>query len=259
MTEFELAQTETPGRFQFNWVSEVLFHAQRAFAKITAQNRAVWLTPLLILTLTTLVRVVAAGWVRQNFAVIGEVPLPENFQYFTPEQQAQFTQAMQATQGPVFVYVFPALSGLLGIWLGWLLVGGLLHLVMTMLGGRGDTMAAMNLVAWASLPFALRDVVRVAALVVSRQLITSPGLSGFAPASPSGVMAYLVAWLPLIDLYLIWHIALLVVGVRAGSSLSRGKAIGGATLTVVVILALAALVSTLVARLGSLTIIRPFF
>jgi hypothetical protein len=259
MTETELVQTESPGRFQFAWVSEVLFHPRRAFARITALNRGVWLTPLLILTLTTLLRVAAAGWVRQNFAVTGEMPLPPDFQYYSPEQQAQFMQAMQSTQGPVFIYVFPAISGLLGIWLGWLLVGGLLHLVLTMLGGRGDTMSSMNLVAWASLPFAVRDLVRVAALVVSRQPIASPGLAGFAPADPSGFMAYLAAWLPLIDIFLIWHMALLVVGVRAGSSLRRGKAIGGPTATVLVVLALLALVQFLVARLGSLTVIRPFF
>jgi hypothetical protein len=259
MTETELVQTESPGRFQFAWVSEVLFHPRRAFAKITALNRGVWLTPLLILTLTTLLRVATAGWVRQNFAVAGEMPLPPDFQYYSPEQQAQFMQAMQSTQGPVFIYVFPAISGLLSIWLGWLLVGGLLHLVLTMLGGRGDTMAAMNLVAWASLPFAVRDLVRVAVLVVTRQPIDNPGLAGFAPTELTGFMAYLAAWLPNIDIYLIWHMILLVLGVRLGSSLSRGKAIGGPTLTVLLVLALAALVSFLVARLGSLTVVRPFF
>jgi hypothetical protein len=84
-------------------------------------------------------------------------------------------------------------------------------------------------------------------------------LAGFAPADPSGFIAYLAAWLPLIDIFLIWHMALLVVGVRAGSSLGRGKAIGGPTATVLVVLALLALVHFLVARLGSLTVIRPFF
>jgi len=259
MAELEIAQTATPGRFQFQWVAEVLFKPRRAFAKITTQNQGVWLTPLLILTLLLAARVLAAGWVGQNFAMTGETPLPPDFQYYTPEQQAQFMQAMQATQGPVFIYVFPLLSGLLGIWLGWLLVGGLLHLVTTMLGGRGDTMSAMNLVAWASLPFAVREGVRVAALVISRQLIQNPGLSGFAPLEPSGFIAYLTAWLPLIDLYLIWHIFLLVLGVRSGISLAPGKALSGVLITMLVVLGLQALISFLSTQLGSLTIIRPFF
>jgi hypothetical protein len=157
------------------------------------------------------------------------------------------------------VYVFPALSALLGIWLGWLLVGGLLHLVMTLLGGRGNTMGAMNLVAWAGMPFALRDLVRGAALLVSRQPIDNPGLAGFAPLDATGFVAYLAAWLPVIDLYLIWHIVLLVLGVRAASSLTIGKAVGAALFTVLLVLAVLALIRFLTGQLGGLTIIRPFF
>ena len=259
MTESELAPTESAGRFQFKWAPEVLFRPRQAFAKIVAQASGVWLTPLLILTLMALLRVWAAGYVNQNFAATGEMPLPPDFQYYTPEQQAQYMQAIQSTQGPVFVYVFPALSALMGIWLGWLLVGGLLHLVMTMLGGRGGTMGAMNLVAWAALPFALRDLVRAAALVINRQPINNPGLAGFGPAEASGFAAYLVAWLPIIDLYLIWHILLMVVGVRAASSLTMSKAIGAALATVLLVLALLTLVRLLTGQLGSLTVIRPFF
>jgi len=259
MTETELAPTESAGRFQFKWAPEVLFRPRGAFAKIVAQPSGVWLTPLLILTVMALLRVWAAGYVNQNFAATGEVPLPPDFQYYTPEQQAQYMQAIQSTQGPVFVYVFPALSALLGTWLGWLLVGGLLHLVMTMLGGRGGTMGAMNLVAWAALPFAVRDLVRAAALLITRQPISNPGLAGFAPLEATGFIAYLSAWLQTIDLYLIWHMVLMVVGVRAASSLTVSKAISAVLVTVLIVLALLALIRFLSGQLGSLTVIRPFF
>ncbi len=259
MTESELAQTDDPGRFQFKWAPEVLFRPRRALQNVAAHKNGTWLTPLLILTVLALLRVWSAGYVRQNYAMPGEFQTPPDFQYYTPEQQAQFMQAMQATQGPVFVYVFPAISAMLGIWLGWLLVGGLMHLVMTLLGGRGDTMGAMNLVAWAGLPFALRDLVRAAALLIGRQPIDNPGLAGFAPPEATGFAAYLIAWLPVIDLYLIWHIVLLVLGVRAASSLTSGKAIGGALFTVLAVLALLTLVRYLTAQLGGLTIVRPFF
>lgn len=259
MAELEIPLTDTPGRFQFRWAPEILLHPRRVLARITAQNRGLWLTPLVILTLTALARVLVAGYVKQHFGVTGEIQLPPNYQYYSPEQQAQFMQAMQATQGPVFTYAFPAISALLGVWVGWLLVGGLLHLVLTLLGGRGDTMSAMNLVAWAGLPFAVRDLVRIAALWITKQPITNPGLSGFTPLEAAGLAAYLAAWLPLIDLYVIWHIILLALGVRQKSSLSPGKALGGPLLTVVIVLALQALVSFLFIRLGGLTIIRPFF
>jgi hypothetical protein len=173
--------------------------------------------------------------------------------------QAQFLQAQQATQSPVFHYVFPAITALMGIWLGLLLVGGLIHLVLTLLGGRGDTGTTINLVAWASLPFAVRDLVRTAAMLISRKVITSPGLAGFAPAEPGAATAYLAALLALVDLYVIWHILLIATGVRAGNGLSIGKAFGGVVFSIVVILGVQALLTWGVGQISGMTVVRPFF
>jgi hypothetical protein len=258
MSESEQIQAESPRRFQFGWVGGVLLRPRLALSRIAAQENGVWLTPMLILTMTTLMRVLASGWVRRTYGM-GEIPLPPDFQYYSPEMQAQYMQAMQATQSPVFIYVFPAITGLLGVWLGWLLVGGIIHLVLTLLGGRGSTGSALNLVAWAGLPFAVRDLVRSAAVLLTRQLIQKPGLAGFAPAEASGLAAYLAAWLPLMDIYLIWHMLLLILGVRASGRVSTAKATGSVVFTLLLVLALQALIGYLAGRLGSLTIIRPFF
>jgi hypothetical protein len=168
-------------------------------------------------------------------------------------------QAMQATQGPVFIYVFPAISALFGVWVGWLLVGGLLHLLLTLLGGRGDTGSAMNLVAWASLPFAIRDIVRIASMLSTDHLIANPGLRGFAPLADANSSLFLASLLSLIDIYLIWHILLLIIGVNAADGLSRGKAVSGVFFTILLVLLLQVLFSFLSAKLGGLTIVRPFF
>lgn len=259
MTEATVPQAETPRRFQFGWAPGVLFRPRQAFTRILKQNRAVWLTPILILSITTLIRVLIAGSINQAAAQSGQVQLPPDFQYYSPQDQAQFMQAAQATQGPVFVYVFPAVSALLGVWVGWLLVGGLLHLVLTLLGGRGDTASAMNLVAWASLPFAVRDGVRILAMLTTHQLIRSPGLRGFAPLGEGNLSLFLAAFLALVDLYLVWHFLLLVIGVRSGDGFPRGKAVGGVLITLLLVLGLQALLGFLSAKLGGLTIVRPFF
>jgi hypothetical protein len=205
------------------------------------------------------VRVLVAGSINTAAAQAGQVTLPPDFQYYSPQDQAQFMQAMEATQSPVFMYVFPAVSALLGVWIGWLLVGGLLHLVLTMLGGRGDTMGAMNLVAWSSLPFALRDLVRIVAALATDRVIQAPGLRGFAPAGDSTLIVFLAAFLALVDIYLIWHIILLVIGVRSSDGLSRGKALGGVLLTMLLVIVAQSLLGLLSAKLGGLTIVRPFF
>lgn len=237
----------------------LLARPRRAFESITAQMRGVWLTAILLLSVTTVLRVVVAGIIRQADPMAGQVNLPPDFQYYSPEQQAQFMQAAQATSGPVFVYVLPAIGGLLGVWLGWLIVSSIIHLVLTLQGGRATTMTTANIVAWASLPFAIRDVVRIVAMLVSNRLISSPGVSGFITADATGFMLFLGGLLALLDLYVIWHIALIVTGVRAAdASFSRLRAWVSVLLTVLLILALQALLGYLGAQISGLTIMRPF-
>jgi hypothetical protein len=253
------APIESQHRFYFRWVPAVLFRPVRAFARIAAQTKGVWLTPILILTLTAVVYVIASGPTRKAIAAAAPAELPENFQYFSPEQQAQFQQSSAATQGNVFIYAFPALVAVLKVWFGWLLVGGLLHLVMTLLGGRGDTGAAMNLVAWAGLPYAVLDIVRTVFVLSTHQVVKTSGLAGFAPSGESAWAQFAAYLLALVDIYVIWHIILLVVGVRASNGISRGKAAGGVIFTILLVLSVQALISFGISRLGSLTVIRPFF
>jgi hypothetical protein len=258
MTEVVLPPVETTRRFRFDWVLGVLFRPRRTLAQIMTQTTGVWLLPLLILTLTALLQVAAAGPVKQAAAVSGQT-VPPMFEYYTPEQQAQMLQALEATSGPVFIYVFPALVSVSAIWIGWLAVSGLMHLILTLLGGRGDTGSALNLVAWASLPLAIRDLVRAGSLVFGKRLIENPGLSGFAPTGDSDLALFLIALLGLVDIYVIWQGILLVIGARSGNGISIAKALSAVLITLLLVLLFQALVGFGIAKLSSLTIIRPFF
>lgn len=259
MDETTAPPVERPRQLHFEWFLPLLVRPRRAFESITAQTRGVWLTALLLLSVTTVLRVIVAGVVGQADPMAGQVDLPPDFQYYSPEQQAQFMQAAQATSGPVFVYVLPAIGGLLGVWLGWLIVSSITHLVLTLQGGRATTMTTANIVAWAGLPFAVRDVVRVVAMLVSNRLISSPGVSGFIAADATGFMLFLGGLLALLDVYVIWHVALIVTGVRAAdASFSRIRAWISVVLTILLIMALQALLGFLGAQISGLTVMRPF-
>lgn len=258
MTETITLPVEAPRRFRLDWVIGVLIRPRQTLARIAAQSGSVWFTPLMILTITTLLAVVVAGPIKKEAAMSGPLDLPENFQYYSPEDQAQFLQAMEATRSNVFIYGFPALTGVAGVWVGWLVVGGLVHLVLTMLGGRGMTGSAMNLVAWSSLPFAVRDIVRIVAMLVTHRLIVHPGISGFAPPGDEGLSLYLAGLFALFDIYVIWHILLLVIGVRTANGISRGRAIGGMVFVILFVLSVQALLAYFGTQLATMTIIRQF-
>ena len=255
----EIAIAENNKRFNFPWVPLVIFRPKRAFQLITTSTISTWLSPLVIISILVVINVLVAGRLKYQAAMMGQITYPPNYQYYTPEQQAQYTQTIQSTQGPVFVYVLPALAALIGVWFGWLILGGVLHLVTTLLGGRGSTAISMNIVAWGSLPMAVHAAVQISFMLITKNLISSAGLSGFSPTGDSGLAVFVGQLLRLIDLYVVWQIILIILGVRLSTALSSVKSSVVVILTVVIILLLQAGFSYLLTLLGNLTITRPFF
>ncbi len=255
-----LTLPEASGRWRFDLLTPLILRPRRALARIAAAEGPVWQAPIAILLLTGLVRTLVAGALRQaaNLANGPGVP-PPGFEYYTPEQQAQLMSAMAATSGPVFVYVLPALMTLLGVLVGWLLLSGVLHLGLTLVGGRGTSQQGRNIVAWSLLPFALRDGVRVAAMWATGQPLNYPGLSGFAPVGDGNLDVLLAALLTYVDIYLVWHLVLLLTGIRGSENLGRLKAWSVTLVTLLGLYLLRALPALLAAQLSGLTVIRPFF
>jgi hypothetical protein len=241
-------------RFDFSRVRAVLFRPRRAFEEMTSEARATWLTPMLVLTVTAILVVLVAGYLRSRAAMLGEIELPRDWEFWSPEMQNNYMQAQQATQGPVFMYIMPMLGSLSGLWLGWLLLAALLHFGSTLLGGRGSMQSALNIVAWASLPFALRDILRIVYMLSAGHAINSPGLSGFL--STPGFLAQL---LTRVDIFLIWQIVLLVIGLAITDSLPRGKAAAGVIVVMSLVLLAQAGLGALSSSFGGLAVQRPFF
>ncbi len=255
----DVSTIEQNKRFDLSGIFEVFLHPVRAFRRISTQTKASWLTPLVILSIMVVLSTVVVGRLKNQAAATGEITYPPDFQYYTPEQQAQYMQAIQSTQGPVFNYVLPGITSLLGVWFGWLILGGIVHLVTTLFGGRGSTQLSMNIVAWASLPLAVREIVQIVYMLAAKRLIANPGLSGFSPADSKGLTLFFSLLLGLIDIYLIWQIILIILGVRISTRLSNAKATISVLLSVLVILLLQTGLSYLLSVLSKLTITRPFF
>lgn len=253
MTDITLNQRSTR-RFDFSRLRDILFHPRSAFQEISLEARSTWLTPMLVLTITAILAVMVAGYLKSHAALMGETPLPRDWQYWTPDMQNNYMQAQQATQGPVFMYIIPLVGSLTALWLGWLLLAALLHFGSTLLGGRGSMQSALNVVAWASLPFAVRDLLRVVFMLITRHVIASPGLSGFS--SSAGFVAQL---LTRADIFLIWSVVLLITGFAIAEGLPRGKAVAGVLIVMVLMLFAQAGLGALSSGFGGLAVQRPFF
>jgi hypothetical protein len=259
MAESTLEPQSSRRPVQGEWVFSVFFHPKRTLTSIVAAEKPVWFLPLLIISITGILFVITNGWIKQSLGAGGTAELPQYFQYYSPEQQAQFMQALQATTGTTFVYVLPSLLSLAKVWGGWLIVGNAIYLVLTALGSGMKSTRVLNIAAWAALPFGLRDLVRTLALLITRTPIHSPGISGFAPTQGGTIIIFVTALLSLIDIYLVLHIVLLNIGALSDSKVSRTRTIFAITFTVCVIVALQALVSFAIASLASnLSVMQVF-
>jgi len=259
MTELELEQLEAarPHKMHLEWLLPLFFRPRRTLKKVIEEDHAVWIAPILVLSILAIVVVLAGGQPRITQAQTN-VEMPQDFQYWSPEMQEEYMANQAKQTGPLYIYVFPAIGALAGVWISWFLLGSILHLAFTLSGSRSSNTSALNLVGWASLPFAIRYIVQTIAIITSKQLIASPGLSGFIAADGGGFMVFLRAMLAQIDLYLIWQVVLLMVGALPLTGLTRSKAWTSVLISVVIILALKALPALIGSQLGNLST-SPYF
>ncbi len=259
MNDVTLSTYGPTGRWRFDWLLPALFRPRRLFGRMVEMDTAVSQTPLFILAATALIHALVAGGLKASAAASGQMQYPPGWEYYTPEQQAQFMQAMTATSGPVFTYLLPGVMAVLGVYLGWLVLGWLLHLLLTLLGGRASSRQVLNVTAWSLLPFALRDGVRIVAMWSSGQQLASLGLSGFAPTGEGVWFVFAAALLTAVDLYFFWHILLLGVGARVGDQLSKVKSWTAVLLVTILLFLLRGVPALIAAQFNDLTVIRPFF
>lgn len=259
MVETELDELEIlrPRRAHFHWVFPLFFKPRATLEKVAAHEKPAWFTPILILSLLAILFVMVSGPVRAMEAQANIEP-PPDFEWWDPATQEEWFASQATRSGPLLIYVLPAVGALAGVWISWFLLGSILHLALTMAGSRGSYTAVLNLTAWASLPFAVRTLVRTIALLTSQRLITAPGLSGFIAADAEGAGAFLAPLLARVDIYLIWQIVLLMIGVLPLTGLKRGKAWTVVIIAVILVVILLAVPGFISLRFSGLNITRMF-
>lgn len=246
-------------RLHFDWVPSMFRKPKAAFERILAEEGNVWWLPLVALTVTALLLVFMTAHAASDTVAGSNQALPSDFEYYPPQSQEQLLQAMEVANGFTFRYLFPGILSVARVWLGWLIVAASLHLVLTLMGGRGSIRSAMNLVAWTGLPFAVRDLVRVAYIGFTHQAIHYPGLSGFLISDSGATLTDGVsALLGLIDIYWLWHVALLVLALKTYHHLSANKGLIAVASVQFLALLIQIIPALLAQRLAGLGMIRPF-
>jgi hypothetical protein len=220
----------------FNWVLPIFIHPKKAIKNIIEQEKPVWLTPLLILSVLVVLAGLVAWPIRRN-AIIDGFTMPQDFQYYSSEQQTQFMEAQASQSSALMTFIFPVLGSLIGLWIFWFLTSSILHMGHFISGSPTDKGGYFNLVAWVMSPFMVRQVIQILAMLISQKPISAAGLSGFVSGTGAGA-GYLAGILGQVDLYFIWMIVLLLLGIVPLSGLMKTKswAVAAGTLLIMVLL-----------------------
>jgi hypothetical protein len=199
------------------------------------EGRTWWWPALLALFLVVLPVLVAAPITARQTREAVLAAQEQWGEEMSAGDEAQMEQAMSVAASPLITAVFPAVRSAVGRVVGWLAWAGALYLAGMALGGRSTFGQMFRLVVWTWLPYALRGLIQTVYILASGQIIANPGLSGLvqenrpvsemvlAPPSPGQML--LVAFLSRVDLFLVWNLILLVVGVTVVTRLPRRKAV----------------------------------
>lgn len=231
----------------------------RTLRTILTGDRGLWAMPLLLLSLSSILLVMFSAPILHAEKLANPPPPPRDFDYFPPEMQEEYFEALEVINGPMFMYVFPLVMSLSKVWFGWLLVGGVLHLVLTLLGARSSSKSMLVLAAWSGLPYVLRDAVRIVYALASDRLVAYPGLSGHLDEAFISANPFLAEMTSFIDLYLLWQCGLILVGLSVLNPNGKTRSALSVALVLLMMLTFQTLPGFLGDSLGSMKVIRPYF
>ncbi len=263
-------------RFYFEWLFPFLFRP-RAHARQVAQKRATWLTPLLVVSLLMVARL----WFTPAISVsvpVDVTPLP-----MQPGAKGMITNTYAISAhlggggggggGGVIIpppgsmdpgsaelpaasatdQIVPIAASLVGLWAGWFLLSVLLYVGMVISGSSNSFTETLNLVGWSSLPLGIRQVpLLITALSLPSAAANSAGLASLLAITSGPTGFFLSALLKLVDVYLVWQIILILLGLGQISPLPVKRVLGitlGAVALFLVIAAMPGFLSSIFAQL----------
>ncbi|HOA24332.1 MAG TPA: YIP1 family protein [Aggregatilineales bacterium] len=150
----------------------------------------------------------------------------EQFEDLPPEQLAQIEQTQRIFSSTVVLSVINTATGIVGLLFRYVLRAGLLFLLGLALGGQASFKQVWRMAVWTTLPLVIGSLVSAIAVIATGNLPAAGLTTIFSDAELASVSPVLIALLSRIDLYTLWSLALIAVGMVATARLSLGNGVG---------------------------------
>lgn len=202
----------------------MVIRPDRTLSYIREHSKWLWLVPAILAIIIFIIKGIVTAPIAAKFAA---EQMQKQLANIRPEQLAQMPSMVTKGPSPTFIALTTIGGRLLALAISWLFQAGVLHFVCLPLGSQGRFLQMFSVVAWAWLPYFVRDVFQTAYTTLTHKLITHSGLSSLVatgdPLRDSTNLVY--ALLSRIDLFLFWNLLLLIIGVAVVSGFSRRKAV----------------------------------
>lgn len=196
----------------------VLARPRATFEKMRDVKQAHWWLVAVIALAAVVLGSVAAAFTNPGLMSAGT----------TGSQVVQFDGAIQPGPSGTAMSSMAILGGIVGGIVGlafWYLIrAGLLFMAALALGGRTEFRQIWRMAVWTTLPETLGSIVSGIAMLVTRNP-AAPGLSNVLTPAEAAEMPVLAAFLGTINLYYIWSLLLIAIGLAATARLGRGKSL----------------------------------
>jgi hypothetical protein len=213
----------------------VVMHPRATFEKMRQAERGHWWLVFAITVLAVILLAVATTTAQSRM-----------MQGFTPPQGATIPEGAttsgagaNATLGIVRV-ALALTTGIVGAIVGYLLQTVVILGLGLVLGGKATFRQIFRMAAWTTLPVAVRKLIQAITSLVAGATSAS-GLSAALTIQEASSMPVLNTLLANIDIYTVWSMILLGIGVAVTSKLSKGKSV--IAVVVYMVIALAALLA----------------
>jgi len=203
----------------FSTLIGVMFRPHRTFTLMREAERGYWWVVAVLAVLSVIVLV--AAQIPAYSKLSGGVAVSEA--QSSNDSSNQPAQVQQAGGISNFLIVSRLVGNLIGLGITYLIRATILYLLGLSFGGRATFKQIFRMAVWTTLPDVIRNFVGAAAVLATGN-VPSRGLSYiFSSTEYVGASKILIAILEGIDVYLIWSLVLIAVGVAATYQLSRIK------------------------------------
>ncbi len=198
---------------------------RQAFEVAVAHPRWKWVLPMLFSIIAT----IAVVWITAPYsAEIAHDATIQQLQQsgMSPSEIDNMLEQTAKFQTAGFLGLVGSITGVLFLGIVWLAMGGLFYFVSLVIGADELSFPAVfNVVAWASIPLTLQQLVQGTLIGITGRF---PFYTGLAALQASGDIMRdsknpLIAALSYADIFWIWHFVLLIIGIGVATKFNRTK------------------------------------